>query len=53
MKLNMIASKPSRKKPVPGDIFTFNFQSKDVFRFGRVIRTDSVIGGIENMLLLT
>lgn len=41
MPLNMCnLGKKSRKKPIPGDVFTFRMIPDDQFRYGRVIRAD-------------
>lgn len=45
MPLNMLQiTKRSRRKPQPGDIFVFQMRQDRLFRYGRVIRTDTNLG---------
>lgn len=49
--MNMRILRPSRRKPEVGD--TFAYQMPDnLYRFGRVIRTDARIGGFDNCILV-
>ena len=51
--MNIKVLKPSRKRLRPGDIFIFQMKSEpDIFRFGRVIRTDASVGFFENLILI-
>lgn len=44
---NIIPGKRTRRKPEPGDIFTFQMgQFPERFYFGRVVATDTKIGNI-------
>ena len=49
--VNMRVLTKSRKRPKPGDIFVFQMPD-GLFRYGRVIRTDAVIGGFPNCTLI-
>jgi len=49
--MNLNVLKKSRKTPKPGDIFVFQVEP-DMFRFGRVIRTDARCGPIQGCILI-
>lgn len=49
--MNMLVLRKSRKKPSPGDIFTY-LMPDQLYRFGRVIRTDAQVGGFGDCLLI-
>lgn len=44
--------KPSRHVPKPGDIFALKLKQLDCFHFGRVVATDSRLGGFEDVILI-
>ena len=48
---NMAVLTPSRKRPRAGDVFTY-LMPDGLFRYGRVIRTDAVMGGMPGCLLV-
>ena len=49
--VNMVVLKKSRKPPASGDIFAFSMPGTPFF-FGRVIRTDALIGPMKNNTLI-
>ena len=51
-KRNMQILKKSRKEVCQGDIFVFKLKKENVFRFGRVIKVNVKIGGIDNLILI-
>lgn len=49
---NLRVMRPSRRQPRPGDIFVYSF-GEGLYRYGRVIRDDAVVGSqMRNLLLL-
>lgn len=51
--MNMRVLKKSKVPPLVGDIFAYQMTaSPDRYFFGRVIRTDAVIGGFKNTILV-
>jgi len=53
LQTNLCVLKRSRKKPQAGDIFTFQLQQlPEVYFYGRVVKTDTKIGNIDNVILV-
>jgi len=48
---NLQVLKPSRKKPRPGDIFVMQLPDRR-YIFGRVVRTDAVVGPMKNVVVI-
>lgn len=49
--VNMKQFTPSRRPPRVGDIFAYQMPDR-LFRFGRIVRTDALMGGMPDCLLL-
>ena len=50
--INMRFLKKSRKQPRTGDVFVFQMKTQNHYHYGRVIRTDTRIGNLDNVIMV-